>query len=119
MGCPHFAGIFALGASVEFMLKLGQQNIERRVLDLNRRLTKRLMETGWRVLSPLQDERARSGETLVEATRPKRTVARLAQHGVAVTEKPQGFRVATHLFNDEADIERLIVALDDARGAQS
>ena len=119
MGCPHFAGIFALGASVEFMLKLGQQNIERRVLGLNRRLTKRLIETGWRVLSPLQDERARSGETLVEATRPKRTLARLAQHGVAVTEKPQGFRVATHFFNDEADIERLIVALDDARGAQS
>ncbi|MDX6692506.1 MAG: cysteine desulfurase / selenocysteine lyase [Blastocatellia bacterium] len=116
MGCPHFAGIFALGASVEYMLGLGQQNIERRVLDLNRRLTARLMETGWQTLSPVRDEGSRSGETLVAAARPKRTVARLAQHGVAVTEKPQGFRVATHFFNDEADIERLIAALEDARG---
>jgi selenocysteine lyase/cysteine desulfurase len=119
MGCPHFAGIFALGASVEYMLGLGQQHIERRVLDLNRRLTERLVETNWRVLSPLRDERSRSGETLVEAARPRRTVARLAQQGIAITEKPQGFRVATHFFNHEDEIERLIAALDDARSLQS
>jgi selenocysteine lyase/cysteine desulfurase len=115
MGCPHFAGIFALGAAVESMLGLGPQQIEQRVLALNRHLTEHLTETGWRVLSPLRDERARSGETLVAAARPKRTVARLAQHGVAVTEKPQGFRVATHFFNNEADVERLMSALNDAR----
>jgi selenocysteine lyase/cysteine desulfurase len=30
---------------------------------------------------------------------------------VFVTEKPQGFRVATDFFNNEDDIERLIEAL--------
>jgi selenocysteine lyase/cysteine desulfurase len=101
------------------MQKLGQERIEGRVLALNRRLTTRLTETGWRVLSPLRDEGSRSGETLVEATRPKRTVARLGQHHVAVTEKPQGFRVATHFFNHEDEIERLIAALDETRRMQS
>lgn len=113
MGCPHFAGIFALGAAVEYMLKLGQQNIEQRVLALNRYLTERLIETNWQVLSPLGDDDSRSGETLVAAPRPKRIVARLSHQGITVTEKPQGFRVATHFFNNEDDIERLIAALSE------
>jgi selenocysteine lyase/cysteine desulfurase len=111
LGCPHFAGIFALGASVDYMLGIGQPAIEERVLSLNRRLTERLIEAGWRVLSPLREENMRSGETLVAAARPKRIVAQLAQRRIAVSEKPQGFRVATHFFNSEDEIERLIAAL--------
>jgi selenocysteine lyase/cysteine desulfurase len=114
-GCPHFAGIFALGASVDYLLKTGTHNIEQRVLALNRHLTERLSAEGWRVLSPLKNESSRSGETLVAATRPKRVVAHLARRGIAVTEKPEGIRVATHFFNNEADIERLIVALNEMR----
>ncbi len=114
-GCPHFAGIFALGTSLEYMYEIGPQQIEERVLALNRHLTMRLEESGWKVLSPLQDENMRSGGTLVLAERPKRTVAHLARRGVAVTEKPQGIRVATHFFNNEADVERLISALGEVR----
>ncbi|HEY0379531.1 MAG TPA: aminotransferase class V-fold PLP-dependent enzyme [Pyrinomonadaceae bacterium] len=115
LGCPHFAGIFALGAAVDYLRALGAQNVERRVLALNRQLTERLSEKGWRVLSPLRDEGTRSGETLVAAERPKRVVAHLARRGVAVTEKPEGIRVATHFFNDEEDISRLIDALEDCQ----
>ncbi|HYG80200.1 MAG TPA: aminotransferase class V-fold PLP-dependent enzyme, partial [Pyrinomonadaceae bacterium] len=115
LGCPHFAGIFALGAAVDYLRALGAENIERRVLALNRHLTERLSEKGWRVLSPLRDESTRSGETLVEASRPKRVVAHLARKGVTVTEKPEGIRVATHFFNDEDDIARLIDALEDCK----
>jgi selenocysteine lyase/cysteine desulfurase len=114
-GCPHFAGIFALGASMDYMIETGQENIERRVLALNRHLTLRLEESGWKVLSPLQDENMRSGETLLLMERPKRAVAQLARRGIVVTEKPQGIRVATHFFNNEAEIERLIEALDEVR----
>lgn len=115
LGCPHFAGIFALGAAIDYLTRLGTQNIERRVLALNSHLTERLSAKGWRVLSPLRDESTRSGETLVAAERPKRVVAHLARKGVAVTEKPEGIRVATHFFNDEEDIARLIDALEDCR----
>jgi selenocysteine lyase/cysteine desulfurase len=113
-GCPHFAGIFALGAAVDYLLKLGAENIERRVLALNRYLTARLFEAGWRILSPLRAETMRSGETLVAAERPKRVVAHLARRNIAVTEKPQGIRISTHFFNNEADIERLVTALAEA-----
>src|SRR5687768_4104667 len=112
LGCPHFAGIFALGASIEMMQSIGPDQIQARVLELNRRLTTRLSETGWKVLSPLSDERYRSAETLVAADNPAEVVTKLASQKVFVTEKPEGFRVATDFFNNEEDIERLIDALE-------
>ena len=114
LGCPHFAGMFALGASVSSMMELDIRNIQARVLELNSYLTDQLSEGGWNVLSPLLEERFRSGETLVELKEPGKTVAGLAERGVLVTEKPQGMRVATHFFNNEADIDRLIKELPNA-----
>ena len=111
LGCPHFAGVFALGASVELMTMLGTAEIESRALLLNRYLTSRLLETGWKILSPLREESFRSAETLLECAEPGKVTAQLAQQGVAVTEKPQGIRIATDFFNDESDIERLIAGL--------
>jgi selenocysteine lyase/cysteine desulfurase len=113
LGCPHFAGVFALGASTQMILEVGTAAIQARVLTLNQLLTGRLAEIGWQVLSPLTNEGARSAETLVAAERPKRVVSQLMQRGVIVTEKPEGFRVATHFFNNEEDIDRLIAALKE------
>lgn len=111
LGCPHFAGIFALGASVEMMQSIGMANIEARALELNRTLTNKLSEIGRRVLSPLDDEKSRSAETLVAAENPGKVVADLASQKIFVTEKPQGFRVATDFFNNEDDVERLVAVL--------
>jgi cysteine desulfurase/selenocysteine lyase len=111
LGSPHFAGVFALGASVELMQSIGMQNIEARALELNRVLTSRLEEIGWRVLSPIGDERYRSAQTLVAAANPAQVVSRLAEQKILVTEKPQGIRVATDFFNNEDDIGQLIDTL--------
>lgn len=115
MGCPHFAGMFAIGEAARYLQAAGTERIERRVLSLNRLLTDRLDHAGWRVLSPIRDERTRSAETLVAAPEPRRAVAHLSRRGVAVTLKPEGFRVATHFFNDESDIDRLVEALGELR----
>jgi selenocysteine lyase/cysteine desulfurase len=111
LGCPHFAGIFALGASIDLMQSIGPANIEARALELNRTLTSRLSEAGWKVLSPLNEERYRSAETLVAADNPAEVVSKLATQNIFVTEKPEGFRVATDFFNNQADIENLVDAL--------
>jgi selenocysteine lyase/cysteine desulfurase len=115
LGCPHFGGIFALGAAVEYALQLGGPQIEQRALALNRKLTDSLREAGWPVLSPLADETYRSAETLVAVAEPERVAHHLHRRGVAVTQKPEGIRVATHFFNDESDIARLIAALAELR----
>src|SRR5712692_5827385 len=115
LGCPHFAGIFALGASVELLNEVGIGNIQVRALELNHFLTSRLKENGWKILSPLQNESARSAETLIAVEKPNEVVRHLLRRGVVVTEKPQGVRVATHVFNNEDDIERLVTALIETR----
>jgi selenocysteine lyase/cysteine desulfurase len=115
LGCPHFAGIFALGASIDYLLEIGPARIEGRALDLNRKLTDKLTGAGWTVLSPLRDERMRSAETLLAVDDPASVVAHLAQRGISITQKPQGIRIATHFFNNEEEIERLLAALDETR----
>jgi selenocysteine lyase/cysteine desulfurase len=114
-GCPHFAGIFALGEAARRLLELGVENVERRALALNRRLTESLSAAGHGVLSPLGEESFRSAETLVRAADPRAAVKHLARRRVAVTIKPEGFRAATHYFNDDSDISRLVAALDEMR----
>ena len=116
LGCPHFAGIFSLGASLDLINEIGIENIQARVLELNRFLTSRLAENGWQVLSPIQNEELRSAETLVACDKPGTVVRHLFRRGVIVTEKPEGIRVATHFFNNESDIERLIGGLNETRG---
>jgi len=103
--------MLARGASVNLIATLGMKNIEERALELNRFLTSRLIESGLKVLSPIADERMRSAETLVEVAEPAAVVAKLAEQKIIVTKKPQGIRVATHFFNNETDIERLIERL--------
>jgi selenocysteine lyase/cysteine desulfurase len=115
LGCPHFAGIFALGASVKLITEIGIENIQERILDLNQKLTGRLAENNWRVLSPLANETPRSGETLIQVNQPAEVVRALFRRGVIVTEKPEGVRAATHFFNDESDIERLVSGLNEIR----
>jgi selenocysteine lyase/cysteine desulfurase len=111
LGCPHFAGIFALGASVRMMREIGVKNIQDRVLHLNRHLTDQLIETDFEVLSPLANEATRSAETLVRAEFPQKLVSELASQRIIVTEKPEGIRVATDFFNNEDDVDRRVKAL--------
>jgi selenocysteine lyase/cysteine desulfurase len=115
LGCPHFAGIFALGASVKLIAEIGIENVQERILELNQKLTSRLAENNWTVLSPLTNEASRSGETLVAVDHPAEVVRGLFRRGIVVTEKPEGIRVATHFFNDETDIERLVCGLNEIR----
>ena len=82
---------------------------------MNRYLTSKLTAAGWKVLSPLGDESYRSAETLVRAENPAELVSLLAAKKILVTEKPQGFRVATDFFNNEEDVDRLIEALSSLR----
>ena len=60
-------------------------------------------------------ERAARGLAEGEDAREVRAPDLGARGGVAVTIKPEGFRAATHFFNDETDIDRLIDALGEIR----
>ena len=115
LGCPHFAGMFSLGASLDLIREVGIESLQTRALQLNEYLTSHLSDDGWEVLSPLRDAGMRSAETLVAVDEPHQVVRKLFQREVIVTEKPEGIRVATHFFNNEEDVDRLIAGLHEVR----
>jgi selenocysteine lyase/cysteine desulfurase len=113
LGCPSFGAIFALKAAALYLTELGADSIAERVLELNLLLTSHLAREGFTVHSPGGEHR--SGQTLVEVPDPPRAVAFLEQSGVLVTEKPEGVRISTHFYNDEADVEACVRGLVDYR----
>jgi selenocysteine lyase/cysteine desulfurase len=116
-GCPPFAGIFALGAAIEYLVGLGLDRIAQRVLELNDYLTDALERADFTVLSPGGPHR--SGLTLVELPEPREAAGFLKQRGILVTEKPEGIRISTHFYNIERDVDVCVEALKEYRGGAS
>jgi selenocysteine lyase/cysteine desulfurase len=113
MGCPPFAQILALGAAIEYLAGIGVDRIAERVLALNTCLTDGLKRESFQVLSPLGEHR--SGETLVRLPDPARAWEFLAERSIHVTQKPEGLRISTHLYNDEEDVDACVRALVEYR----
>ncbi len=113
LGCPAFAGVFALGAALKYLQAMGIAAIAGRVLEINAYLVAKLHGKGFEVLSPQGEHQ--SGQTLVAVPEPERAVAFLAERGVMVTPKPEGVRVATHFFNNEEDVDACVRGLLEYR----
>jgi selenocysteine lyase/cysteine desulfurase len=109
MGCPTFAPVFALGAAVDYITALGKAHVAERVLALNMYLTSRLQRREFEILSPGGSHR--SGSTLVAVPEPAKARRFLSERNICVTEKPEGLRIATHFYNNEADVDACVEAL--------
>jgi selenocysteine lyase/cysteine desulfurase len=109
LGCPPFGPIFALGAAIDYLSGIGVEKIAERVLALNMYLTFRLERESFEILSPGGEHR--SGQTLVRLPDPPRARAFLLERGVHVTPKPEGARISTHFYNNEADVDACLAAL--------
>jgi selenocysteine lyase/cysteine desulfurase len=72
-------------------------------------LTFRLERESFEVLSPGGEHR--SGQTLVRLPDPPRARTFLLEHGVHVTQKPEGVRISTHFYNNEEDVDACVAAL--------
>jgi len=113
MGCPSFGPISALGAAVDYLTGLGPHAIAERILALNMYLTFRLVREAFEVLSPGDEHR--SGETLIRLPDPPRALAFLRERLIYATEKPEGLRISTHFYNNEAEIDACVDALVEYR----
>lgn len=107
-GTLNMLGIHAAGASLDLLLELGPQRVERRVLALARRAAERLAEAGF-VETVRRGPEERSG--IVAVRHPERSVeaavAALERHDVIVSHRAGRLRVAPHVYNREEEIDRL------------
>jgi selenocysteine lyase/cysteine desulfurase len=110
VGCPHFAGIFALGAALELLDEIGQPAIEQRLHQLTDRLHAGLDAAGFEIASP-RDSAHRAGITIVRVADPATVVEALARERVIVSARGAGLRVSVHVYNNEDDVDRFIDVL--------
>lgn len=109
-GCPHFPNIFALGGALMMFNKIGAENVESRVLFLNRLIEEKLTELGIKVIVQKEDLH-RSGILIAKISNPKFVVEELMKKNIIVSARGEGVRVSASIFNNEEDIEKLIAAL--------
>ena len=110
VGCPHFAGIFALGAALRLFEEIGKLRIEERIHELTDYLHHRLERERFNIASPLKREQ-QSGITIVEMHNAPDIVKRLAEKKIIVSARGKGLRVSVHIFNNFDDIDRLVAGL--------
>jgi selenocysteine lyase/cysteine desulfurase len=115
LGTPHFQNIIALNAAIKYMLKIGTREIEKRILSLTNYLIDRLLNMDLKILSPIENKKERSGIVIFKPfnMKPTKIVAELEKKNrIIVSARGKGIRVSPHFYNNESDIDKLILALD-------
>lgn len=110
VGCPNFAGTFALGAALELLAGIGIDRVSDRIHELTDYLHGQLTAEGFEIASPLERDR-RAGITIVAVDRASEVVQALARRRVLVSPRGRGVRVSVHVFNTLEDIDTFVSAL--------
>lgn len=111
-GMPNFPSLFALCASLRYVLGIGVENISRTLEPLITRLFDGVAATGSKMLTPA-DPRLRAGIVSFEHPDFQRIGAELADRQITVWAGDGRVRASAHLYNDEADADRFITALQE------
>ena len=112
LATPHFPNIIALNAAVRYISKIGIRHIEKRILNLTDYLIDNLQKMKLEILSPIEERKYRSGIILFKARNknPIDTVIELEKKSkIIVSARGNGIRVSTHFYNNEDDIDKLIL----------
>jgi selenocysteine lyase/cysteine desulfurase len=111
-GAYNVPGITALGASLELLLGVGIENVERRVLELTDHLCERAASAGLEVFSSrLAGEKSGIVSLVSPATPPDELVKRCRAAGVIVNNRAGRLRVSPHAYNTEGELDRLLEAM--------
>ncbi|MGH8296566.1 MAG: aminotransferase class V-fold PLP-dependent enzyme [Steroidobacteraceae bacterium] len=107
-GHLDYPGIYALGASLDFLGALGWEAIFRRVSVLAGRLCGSLSGQGFQLLTPAT---AAAGIVSIRRDDAAELVERLAEESIFVEDRDAIVRASPHFYNTDAEIDRFVVAL--------
>ncbi len=112
-GTLNVYGIHALGGSLDLLLGLGAEAVERRVLALAGRVARGLAERGFALAAPRTPGEV-SG--IVAGAHPEHSAEELTEalagRSVVVSARAGRLRVSPHVYNSDEEIERLFAELD-------
>lgn len=110
-GSPNLHGIFALGISVDRILRLGKGAVEKRILALTGRLADGLNEKGFTVQSPMGDGE-KSGIICFNSEKEdaQSIFDRLRNAGVICSLREDAVRLSPHIYNTTEECDRVLRA---------
>jgi selenocysteine lyase/cysteine desulfurase len=115
IGNYSYVAVTAGCESLDYILSVGVPAIEKRVLELSGLLIDGITDLGIRPLGPT-DARRRSSIVSVVTPDAHAATRALKEHKVIASPREGAIRFAFHLYNNEEDIERALVALREVSG---
>lgn len=111
-GTMNVAGIYGLGAAIDWLLEIGAERVGERVLTLAKRVERGLARLGF----SLAAARAPGSESgIVSGEHPERSArelcAALAKRDVQVAHRVGRLRISAHFYNTEEEIDACLSAL--------
>jgi selenocysteine lyase/cysteine desulfurase len=116
-GASNMVGVTGLAASLELLLALGAEAIGERILAMTDFACRRLSEIGCVVASVRESAEQSSGIVLFDlpGEDPQAVRRRLLEQNIVLSCRAGKLRISPHAYANEADIERLIEALQSCR----
>jgi selenocysteine lyase/cysteine desulfurase len=108
-GSPNLHGIYALGVSLDRLIRLGRETVEDRILYLTGALAAGLEERGLAVLSPRENGMSSGIVCFTSETEDAESIfERLSQAGIVCSLRENAVRLSPHMYNTEEECERVI-----------
>jgi selenocysteine lyase/cysteine desulfurase len=122
-GSSNMVGLHALGASLKLLVGLGTDAIAAAILDITEKACQRLTEIGAEIVSDRRPDhrggQQRSGIVAFEL--PGRDPMAIKRHclkqQIVFGCRAGRLRISPHAYNNEEDIDRLVLAIQSFRGA--
>ena len=116
-GTRSLVGIAGLEQSASLLLAAGPEATARHLAALTEHLAQRVLQRGYRVLTPLEPE-ARSG--ILTISHPQHSAHQLWEHlraaRIVAAVREGGVRFSPHLYNTHAEMDAVVDALEGTAG---
>ena len=113
-GTPPVVNCYAAEAGLNYLLAVGGEAVEARILALTGRCMDRLEEIGWPSVTPRRDDR-RGPTVAVPSSDADLLTKKLMERGIVTSHRGGNIRAAFHFYNNDEDIENFIGAMTDLR----
>ena len=113
IGTPHLQNIVLFNAAIKYISGIGIKNIERKILQLTDYIIENLKSLNFEIISPITNKNERSGIIVFKSKKlsPLTIVKRLEKENIILSQRGKGIRISPHFYNDEGDIDKLILLL--------
>jgi selenocysteine lyase/cysteine desulfurase len=110
-GTPPVPNVYGALAALMLLETSGLSEIQRQICSLTLRFIEGARERGFRVATPADPAR-RGPLVVIRSDAAAELVRRLDTCGIIASSRGDGLRVSFHAYNDEADVDAVLAALD-------